>query len=130
MALPISVVLANTPAQKTKNTPRAPGSAVLNPEWSDQIVSYPGLIANVPVLENAAAGVGTTNTLPEIDGVNRRMPLIVTVDDKLYPSLAMETMRVATGNDTFQVKLFEGGVEKMRLPGEVGIISTDNLGRV
>jgi adenylate cyclase len=124
------VVLANTPAQKTKNNPKVPGSAVLNPEWLDQIVAYPGLIANIPQLENKAAGVGTTNTLPEIDGVNRRLPLIVAVDGKLYPSLAMETMRVATGNDTFQVKLFDGGVEKMRLPGEVGIIPTDNLGRV
>ena len=124
------VVLANTPAQKTKNTPKTPGSAVLNPEWLDQIVTYPGLIANIPLLENTAAGVGTTNTLPEIDGVNRRLPLIVTVDGKLYPSLAMETMRVATGNSTFQVKLFEGGVEKMRLPGDVGVIPTDNLGRV
>ena len=124
------VVLANTPAQKTKNTPKVPGSAVLNPEWLDQIVQYPGLIANIPQLENAAAGVGTTNTLPEVDGVNRRIPLIVTVDGKLYPSLAMETMRVATANSTFQVKLFEGGVEKMRLPGDVGIIPTDSLGRV
>jgi adenylate cyclase len=39
-------------------------------------------------------------------------------------------LRVASGNDTFQVKLFEGGVEKMRLPGEVGVINTDNLGRI
>ena len=124
------VVLGSVPSDKTKNTPRAPGSAVLGPEWLDQIVTYPGLIANVPQLEKSAAGVGIVNTLPEIDGVNRRVPLIVTVDDRLYPGLALETLRVATGNDTFQVKLFEDGVEKMRLPGEVGIINTDNLGRI
>ena len=124
------VILPSVPSDKTKNTPRVPGSAVLGPEWLDQIVAYPGLIANVPQLENAAAGVGIVNTLPEVDGVNRRMPLIVTVDDKLYPGLALETLRVATGNDTFQVKLFEGGVEKMRLPGDVGIVNTDNLGRI
>jgi adenylate cyclase len=124
------VVLGSVPSNKTKNTPRVPGSAVLGPEWLDQIVTYPGLIANVPQLESKAAGVGIVNTLPEIDGVNRRVPLIVTVDDRLYPGLALETLRVATGNDTFQVKLFEGGVEKMRLPGEVGIINTDNLGRI
>jgi adenylate cyclase len=124
------VVLPSVPSQKTKNTPRVPGSAVLGPEWLDQIVQYPGLIANVPQLENAAAGVGIVNTLPEVDGVNRRMPLIVTVDGKLYPGLALETLRVATANSTFQVKLFEGGVEKMRLPGDIGIINTDNLGRI
>jgi len=124
------VVLGSVPSDKTKNTPRVPGSAVLGPEWLDQIVQYPGLIANVPQLEKSAAGVGIVNTLPEVDGVNRRVPLIVAVNDKLYPGLALEALRVATGNDTFQIKLNEGGVEKMRLAGEVGIINTDNLGRI
>jgi len=123
------VILPSIPSDKTKNTPRVPGSAVLGPEWLDQIVAYPGLIANVPQLESAAAGVGIVNTLPEVDGVNRRMPLIVAVDEKLYPSLAMETLRVAAGDTTFQVKLFEGGVEKMRVP-KFGPVTTDNLGRV
>jgi adenylate cyclase len=123
------VVLGSIPSQKTKNEPRNPGSAVLGPEYLDQIIQYPGLIANVPVLENAAAGIGIVNTLPEVDGVNRRLPLIVTVDGKLYPSLAMETLRVAAGDSTFQVKLFEGGVEKMRIP-KFGPVATDNLGRI
>ena len=123
------VVIANVPGAVTKNQPRNPGSAVLGPEWLDQIVTYPGMIANVPMIENAAAGIGTVNTLPEVDGVNRRIPLIVTVGDKLYPGLAMETLRVAAGDTTFQVKLFEGGVEKMRIPA-FGPIATDNLGRI
>ena len=123
------VVLPSVPAQKTKNTPRVAGAAVLGPEFLDQIVQYPGLIANVPQLENNAIGVGIVSTLPEVDGVNRRLPLIVTVDGKLYPRLAMETLRVAAGDSTFQVKLFEGGVEKMRIP-KFGPITTDPLGRV
>ena len=123
------VVLGSVPAQKTKNTPRNPGSAVLGPEWLDQIVQYPGLIANVPQLENAAAGIGIVSTLPEVDGVNRRLPLVVSVDGKLYPSMSMETLRAAAGDSTFQVKLNELGVEKMRIP-KFGPITTDNLGRV
>jgi adenylate cyclase len=123
------VILGSVPSAKTKNTPRVPGSAVLGPEWLDQIVQYPGLIANIPQLENNAAGVGIVSTLPEVDGVNRRMPLIVTVDGKLYPALSLETLRVAAQDSTFQVKLFEGGVEKMRIP-KFGPVTTDNLGRV
>jgi adenylate cyclase len=123
------VILANIPAQKTKNNPRVPGSAVLGPEFLDTIIQYPGLIANIPSLENSAVGVGTTNTLPEVDGVNRRLPLIVTVDGKLYPSIAMEALRTAAGDSTFQVKLNENGVEKMRIPA-FGPIATDNLGRI
>ena len=123
------VILGSVPSAKTKNTPRVPGSVVLGPEWLGQIVQYPGLIANIPQLENSAVGVGIVSTLPEVDGVNRRLPLIVAVDGKLYPSIAMETLRVAAGDSTFQVKLFEGGVEKMRIP-KFGPVTTDNLGRV
>jgi adenylate cyclase len=123
------VVLVNVPSDRDKNTPRNPGSAVLGPEWLDQVVNYPGVIANVPILENAAAGIGTVNTMPEIDGVNRRIPLIVASKDKLYPSLSMEVLRVAAGDSTFQVKLNEWGVEKMRIP-KFGPIATDELGRI
>jgi adenylate cyclase len=122
-------VLSSIPSDKTRNKPRTPGAAILNPEWTDNIVTYPGLIANVPLLENSAAGVGIVNTLPEVDGVNRRIPLVVTVDGKIYPGLAIETLRVAAGDSTIQVKLSENGVEKMRVPA-FGPVTTDNLGRI
>jgi adenylate cyclase len=123
------VILGSIPSNQTKNTPRVPGSAVLNPEYMDQIVTYPGLIANVPLLEQNATGVGIVSTLPEVDGVNRRVPLVITVDGKIYPSLAMETLRVAANDTTVQIKLAENGVEKMRIP-QFGPITTDNLGRI
>lgn len=123
------VILTNVPDQITKNSPRNPGSAILNSEHIDKIITYPGIIANVPKLEESAAGIGTVNTLPEIDGVNRRIPLVVNVNNKLYPSLAMEVLRVAAEDTTFQVKLNELGIEKMRIP-KFGPITTDNLGRI
>jgi adenylate cyclase len=123
------VVLGSVPSNQTKNTPKNPGSAILGPEYLDQIIEYPGIIANIPMLEELAAGVGTVNTLPEIDGVNRRVPLIFSVDGKLYPSMSMEILRVAAGDSTFQVRLFEGGVDRMRIPA-FGPITTDGLGRI
>ena len=123
------VILGSVPSDKTKNQPRKPGSVVIGPEWQDQIVQYPGLIANIPSLENSAAGIGIVSTLPEVDGVNRRIPLVVSVDDNLYPSLSLETLRAAAGDSTFQIKLNEYGVEKMRIP-KFGPISTDPLGRI
>lgn len=124
------VVLSSIPSDRSKNTPRAPGSAVIGAENGELIVTYPGMIANVAALEAVAAGIGTVNTLPEVDGVNRRVPLVVNVDGKIYPALSLETLRVATGQSTVQVKLSELGVEKMRIPGDVGIVETDSLGRV
>ena len=123
------VVLPSVPSERTKNPPKVPGSAVIGSEHLGQVIQYPGLIANIRPLEASAVGVGIVSTLPEVDGVNRRLPLIITVGDKLYPSLSMETLRVAAGDSTFQVKLNELGVEKMRVPA-FGPVTTDNLGRV
>jgi adenylate cyclase len=83
----------------------------------------------VPLLESRAAGVGIVNTMPEIDGVVRRMPLVVAADGTVYPSLAMEALRLAAGDSTTQIKLNELGVDKMRIPA-FGPITTDSLGRV
>jgi len=125
----VPVVLPNAGDVKTKNTPRVPGSAVIGGDPTGVVVTYPGIIANTAMLESAAAGVGIINTFPEIDGVVRRAPLIIAADGKLYPSLAMETLRVAAGDSTFQVKINENGVEKMRIP-QFGPVATDSLGRV
>ena len=123
------VILPSVPANKTKNIPKNPGSVILNPEYQDKIVRYPGIISNIPALENSSAGVGTVNTLPEIDGVNRRVPLLTSVNDVLYPSLSLETLRVLAQDTTFQVKLNELGIEKLRIP-QFGPVTTDSLGRI
>jgi adenylate cyclase len=123
------VVLNNIPAEVTKNIPKRPGASIINPEFADRIVQYPGIIANTPLLENNAAGVGISNTLPEIDGVNRRLPLVVSVDDQLYPSVSLEVLRIIAGDPSFQIKLSDIGVDKMRVP-QFGVIPTDELGRV
>jgi len=122
-------VLPSIGSTQTRNTPRAPGSVVIGPYGLDTFVTYPGLIANIPAVESAAAGVGVTNTLPEVDGVVRRMPLVVAYNGKLYPSLAMETLRVAGADSTVQIKVNENGVEKMRIP-KFGPVTTDSLSRI
>jgi adenylate cyclase len=122
-------VLPSVGASQGRNDTKQPGSVTIGPYGLDQFVTYPGIIANIPAVESAAAGVGITNTLPEIDGVVRRMPMVVAVDGKLYPSLAMEVMRVAAGDSTFQVKINELGVEKMRIP-TFGPVATDSLSRI
>ena len=126
------VILSSVGADKNKNTAQKFGLVVIGP-FDAPIPTYSGIIANVLPLENSAVGIGTTNTLPEIDGVNRRMPLLIQVEDGtgkfIFPSLSMEILRVAAGDTTQQVKLNEYGVEKMRIP-KFGPIATDSAGRV
>jgi adenylate cyclase len=123
------VILPNVPSDKSKNNPRETGAAILGPEYLDTVIQYPGIIANLPNYEGLAIGTGTVNTLPEIDGVNRRVPLVASVDGTLYPALSLEVLRVVAGDPSFQIKLNELGVEKMRIP-QFGPVTTDSLGRV
>ena len=122
-------ILPSIGSATTRNQPRTPGSVVIGPYGLDAFVTYPGIIANIPAVEQAAVGVGIVNTLPEVDGVVRRMPMVIAYDGRLYPSLAMETLRVAGADTTFQVKINENGVEKMRIP-KFGPIATDSLSRI
>jgi adenylate cyclase len=122
-------VLPTVGSTSNRNTARNPGSVVIGPYGLDAFITYPGIIANIPAVEQAAAGVGLVNSLPEVDGVVRRMPLVAAYDGKLYPALPMEILRVAAGDSTFQVKVNENGVEKMRIP-KFGPIVTDSLSRV
>jgi adenylate cyclase len=80
-------------------------------------------------LNETASGIGIVNTLPEIDGVVRRVPQVITVGQQVYPSISLETLRVAAGDPSFQVRVNDGSVEAVRIP-QFGKIPTDNLGRI
>jgi adenylate cyclase len=85
---------------------------------------WPGMLGPIQLLGDNADGVGVLNTNPEIDGVVRRVPLLMRVGEDTYPALAIEVIRVATGNPSYQVKEAGGGIEAVRVPG-YPIIKTD-----
>ena len=122
-------VLPIVAGQKQKNTNHGSPVQKVGQDPAGKVVEYPGLINNVEPQESIAAGVGIVNTFPEIDGVVRRMPLVIMVGDNLYPSLAMEALRVAAGDTRIQVKIGDAGVEALRVP-KLSKINTDSLSRV
>ena len=116
-------------SDRTVNEPINPGAAIVNSEYQDLILSYPGIIANIPQLEKFAIGSGIVNTLPEPDGVTRRVPLVIGSEGVLYPNLTLEVLRVLAGDPSFQIRLSPLGVDKLRIP-QFGPITTDELARV
>ncbi len=123
------VVLPALGSTKEKNIPKNPGVSIVGLDPAGSVVEYPGLISSVPLINNNSAGVGIVNTFPEVDGVMRRMPLVIYSNEKLYPSLALETLRVAAGDPSFQIKIGEQGVEALRVP-KFGKIATDDISRI
>ena len=93
------------------------------------LYEWPGMLGPIPELGQYADGVGVINTAPEIDGVVRRIPLIMRIGEETYPAMALETIRVATGDPSYQIKATEGGVVAVRVPG-YDTIETDQHARI
>jgi adenylate cyclase len=93
------------------------------------LFEWPGMLGPIPLLGDNVDGVGVVNTTPEIDGVVRRLPLLMRVGDKVYPSVALEVIRVAVGDPSYQVKASEGGVIALRVP-KFKTIKTDQYARI
>ncbi len=114
--------------QKRKSNPVPRGVAKIgNP--LDFLYEWPGMTGPTPELARCSQGVGVINTAPEIDGVVRRVPLLMKIDDEVYPNMSIETIRVAVGDPSYQVKADETGVIAMRVPA-YNTINTDANARI
>ena len=51
----------------------------------------------IPVLREAASGLGSISFRPDPDGIVRRIPMLVRLPDAVVPSMAAELLRVAQG---------------------------------
>lgn len=123
------VVLPILGHTKERNATQPPNTQVVGQDPQGKVVEYPGVISSVAIITGQAAGYGVVNTFPEIDGVVRRMPLVIASQGKLHPALALETLRVAAQDPKVQVKIGDIGVEALRVP-KIGKIPTDPLGRI
>jgi adenylate cyclase len=93
------------------------GFAVRGPDPRQYLVTFAGLLRNVPVIEQAAAGRGLFSIDPESDGIIRRVPVIMTAQGNLVPSLSMEMLRVVTGSSAILVRVDQAGVQSVAVPG-------------
>jgi len=93
------------------------------------LYEWPGMVGPELFLSQCSSGVGVINTAPEIDGVVRRVPLLMKIGENVYPNMAIETIRVAVGDPSYQVKADNFGVTAMRVPG-YATINTDANARI
>jgi adenylate cyclase len=124
------VVLPHTATNdlvKSTVEPFRPGVSVIG--TGEPGIPYAAIQPNVRSINETAAGIGIVNTLSEVDGVVRRIPMVANIGGQLYPSISLETLRVASGDPSFQVRVNDGIIEAVRIP-QFGKIPTDNLGRI
>jgi len=125
------VVIAQTPT--TQDVPPDAvrrGFASIGPvNPVDYVFRWRGGIRPLREHAEVAGGVGVVATVSEVDGVVRRIPLLVNIAGGLYPSVPLETIRVAAGDPSYQIKTSEIGPEFVRVPA-FAPIQTDERGRI
>lgn len=97
--------------------------------------AYVGAVSSLPSFVQAAKGNGSFNTEMDPDGVIRRVPLVVRAGNQLYPSLAVESLRVAQGASSIVIRGVggENGAEASAMTDvKIGQFSvpTDKHGRM
>ncbi len=137
-AAPVVVGLAGETAGDTP-PPKPHASFVIAGDDPLQFVpNFSGTVESLPVLTKPARGLGAVNWLPERDQVVRRVPLLLSVAGTLYPSLPLETLRIANNETTIFVRSSGGssvtafgqrtGIEHVRV-GQT-VLPTDGDGEL
>lgn len=113
-----SVRSARTGLEREANIRPVP-FAILGEDARPFLTRFPDLVQNLPVLEDAAAGRGLFNVRPDADGIYRRVPIAMLVEEELRLGLAPELLRVATGGNAFALRGNAAGVDGVVLGGKL-----------
>jgi adenylate cyclase len=104
------------------------GVAMLGEEPQRFMLDFPGLLRNVNVLEQAAAGRGLISIKTERDGIVRRVPMLMQAQGATMPSLSFEILRVVTATGTILVKSEKAGIKSVAVRGSE--LPTDHNGQL
>jgi adenylate cyclase len=105
-----------TPTPNDPDFPRT-GIATIGPDPSRFLLTYEGLLRNLPVLEKAAAGRGALTLRPERDGIVRRVPMVVKAGNEVVPAMTLDMLRVVTGSGAILVRTDPVGIRAVAVPG-------------
>ena len=92
------------------------------------LIKAKGTILNIPILQDSSYSSGFFNNIPDDSGIIRSVPLIISYDDEIYPSLALEALRIGLGIKRVTINYDENGVRNLQL-GDF-IVPTDRYGRL
>lgn len=95
---------------------------------NEYLLKARGTILNIPIIQDNSYSSGFFNNIPDESGIIRSVPLIISYNDVIYPSLALETLRIALNTNKIYINYDDNGVENLQLDDY--FIPTDRHGRI
>lgn len=97
---------------------RTPINLKLGWQATPRLERYSALLNSLPSLEASSAGSGIASVELDRDGVVRRMPALVLVQDTLIPSFAIEIARLFYGASAIELEIDGAGVNGLTIGGQ------------
>lgn len=85
-----------------------------------------GVLPNIPIIQSRAYSSGFFNNVPDQSGMVRSVPLVMKYQGVVYPSLALEMLRIGLNSPTIKIRSSETGVDSIQV-ADVNI-PTDRYG--
>jgi len=75
--------------------------------------AYPYSIGSLEKLEKSSKGLGSISFLDQTDGIIRSLPLLVRFENKLYPTMGLEMIRVGSNQKNIYIEMNEIGINRI-----------------
>ena len=85
------------------------------------LYAFGGIVSPYPKISAGATGLGVNVTSPEPDAVVRKMPVLIVVQGKIYPSMLLENVRLINGSKRIKVIAKEHGIDEVLVSKKAGI---------
>ena len=125
-------IVAIAPSNRTNTDYRPPriGTATFGDRDAEDFRPLMGgMLFAQPIIHKNATGYGTISSTQDVDGIVRRTALLENFDGRLYPAFALDVLRVAAGDSSYQISTDDYGIQFVRIP-KFAPITTDLSGNV
>ena len=85
------------------------------------LYEYNGIVPPLTQLTVGALGLGVNVTSPEPDAVVRKMPVLIRVGEKIYPSMLLENIRLVNKSKRIKVIAKRHGIDEILVSKKAGI---------
>ena len=85
------------------------------------LYEYQGIVSPTQKISAGAVGMGVNVTSPEPDAVVRKMPVLIRIGNKIYPSMLLENVRLLNGSTRIKVIAKEHGIDEVLVSKKAGI---------
>ena len=90
------------------------------------IYQYGGIVSPTRKVGAGATGMGVNVTSPEPDAVVRKMPMLVNINGKIYPSMVLENVRLINGSKRIKVVAKQYGIDEVLVSKTAGVPVNNN----